>query len=75
MKLFPFFIIIFFPTVTLSQGLQVGITGNIGLSKMYSKTLQHEYVVQISQYVLSGNAGIVCEKDLSKKSSLGFELL
>lgn len=75
MKLFLFFILTFISSLALSQNLRVGITGNVGYSKMYSETLQHEYVQQNSQFVLSGNAGIICEKEISKMSSLGIELL
>ena len=75
MKLFLFISLIFLSSIAHSQNLQLGITGNIGFSKMYSKTLQHEYVQHDSHYIFSWNAGIVCEKEISKISSIGLELL
>ncbi|MBK9726499.1 MAG: PorT family protein [Saprospiraceae bacterium] len=55
------------------QNLNIGITANLGLSKVTSNFLvSDDYKVK---YTYSGNIGVFIEKEIGNKSSLGAEVL
>ena len=56
-----------------SQDLNFGLTFNVGLSKI--PTILSSFEGFNTEYTLSGNAGFYLEKNITKKSSLGIELL
>ena len=72
-KLLLFLIIVLAINFGKSQNLNIGGTGNLGLSKVTSNLpISGDYKVKLA---LSGNLGMFIEKKISKKSILGMEVL
>lgn len=74
-SLFLIFVSVLFVDTLKSQSLSIGATANIGLSQInrlsdYPIPEYYEY-----DFSLSGNAGLFIRKELSRKSSVGLEVL
>ncbi len=72
-KLLLYFMVIFGMGSAKSQNTTIGITANLGLSKVTSNLpVSGDYNVR---FTISGNLGIFIEKKISQKSYLGVESL
>ena len=74
-SLFLIFVSVLFVDTLKSQSLSIGATANIGLSqinRLSDYPIPEYYAYDFS---LSGNAGLFIRKELSRKSSVGLEVL